>query len=327
MLTGCISGNWHARDGDLVAGCDEGAQFDYFLDADRDGWGQPYVGSGDSRELAPSVAACSTAEATTLMAELLDVDVESIAVAANNRDCFDAVADDPVEDPDGVAVKITGRIGSICPEQLVANDGQNYFTPLSAGGVEIVIVHDEPVALSNAELTPLTWGDAAADACGPWGWGGGNMFPRFSDADDEALGSLLSLVGQSNLQSELTTALPSNIDAYAGFVGVVSHTLTPAEGDSGWFWESVDADGVPSFTAVDGELPYCPAGEPDADEYSRLAAVFDRDAEDQWCLGLPSDAPTSVERYDTRFGHFICQRAIPDGTLYAGTSDYGIDAE
>lgn len=318
-LTGCISGNW-SHVGDLSAQCEAGTELSYFADRDGDGWGEPFVDDGTTQSSAPSVARCTPGEAATELAAILGV--EEISVAPNNRDCFDA---DPVSEP--FAPEITGRIGSICPEQLVPSDDEVYFTPFSSGGKEIVAVHDSP---DGQRVTPLVWGDLAADACGVYGWGGGTTHAVGADEVDVA-GSLFTLVDQPGAALDaLTEALIDSLvldtqgdGRWSGYVGVVNQDLA-GQSTAGWYWETVDAEGAVIHTPVaqvaTPALTDCNGALPDSGEYSRLALVRQ---DGGWCLGLPSDGLRVQGQYETRLGHFVCERAIPNPEDWTGTSDYG----
>ncbi|TNE90106.1 MAG: hypothetical protein EP330_09770 [Deltaproteobacteria bacterium] len=324
-LTGCINGNWTTTT-TLDGSCTEEATRDFFLDLDGDGWGEPFVTVGTTREVARSARACTPAQAVTELAQTYP-DL-TITVADNNRDCVDDESLDPR------AAEITGRIGSICPDQLVPSDTDIFFTPFSEGGREMIVVHDDSDA-----ATPIVWGDLAADACGPYGWGGGTFAPIAGGNGDEveAAGSLLTLVGSPgptltalrDALSESGVFSSAGNGEWAGYVGVVSYEMAgqaaPGSGESGWWWESWTDEGL-TYTKVEDVdatgLGECNGALPDATEYNRLALVRQ---DTTWCLGLPSDVERagSVD-YESRMGHFVCERQIPNAADWAGTSDWNL---
>jgi hypothetical protein len=158
---------------------------------------------------------------------LVQPDVASGFTSFNNRDCDDADAD------------VTGLIGSICPERL------------TLGGADYTgIVYETELVAVHAESALVT-GAAAADACGPWGWGGG--LALLADTTDLAL---------------LGDALGAEPE-WTGWVGAV------ADGGGGWIWEDGRAFGAP-FRLCDGT-----SGSEDGD---RLALVKQGGG---WCFGVP----------------------------------------
>ncbi|MCO4747844.1 MAG: hypothetical protein KC912_23815 [Proteobacteria bacterium] len=290
-LSGCIADQWHDIHIDHSS-CLPEQQFRYYPDRDGDGWGSPEA----------SVWACTSSEASHSLADLLGI--EEVAASPNGRDCND--------DPwDPRASSITGQTATLCPDDFVTGlpDQRIFYTPVIAVGMELVALHDEPVT-TDARATPVTWPTAAADTCGPWGWGGG----IFGPLEGSPAGSLVSFSSQPNaLLDALSESIPAAV-SFAGWVGAVSHREAKTPGlDEGWYWEDVRGGAVAYTPVADtlDALPYCNA-EPDTTRHDRLALVVD----DRPCLGLPSDAGA---RYSNDFeAHFLCAREIPDPTNFIG---------
>ncbi len=235
----------------------------YFPDQDGDGWGL----STD-----PGTVSCDPPEA---------------GAVRNNRDCDDEDA------------SVTGRIGSLCPSQLVAQTEPADFVSVSVAGSEWVLMHAE---------TDLVWAAAAEQACGAFGWGG----------------SLATFDTQAQLR-EVLGAL-GDFEIYAAFVGFHPTERTFGAYDEEGDW--VDAATGPSVvplcscmgaTAADDNQPGC--GDAYTTDLRYLAVVRDgrhgatfNDA--NWCLGTPDEAlpptvPSEAPAYERLFGHFICERPIP----------------
>ncbi|MBW2253318.1 MAG: hypothetical protein JRI25_01820 [Deltaproteobacteria bacterium] len=205
--------------------------------------------------------------------------------ARNNRDCDD---DD--------APEITGRTGSLCPEHLVHHDASDpsdltEFTALIDGS-EFIVVHAD---------TDLVWPAAAEDACGPWGWGG-----CVGEADE--CGHLATVESQPQLNA-LIDALPSG-QAYAGWVGFHPTDHTWGYRDSTGAWIDDDAEIAALQRLCDTSRTYDPGT-------LYLALVVD--AAGDWCLGTPEEANPGVgdPAYLPLYGHFICERPIPDPDQFA----------
>lgn len=241
----------------------------FFEDIDGDGWGDP---DGDSSELCEADGAASI-------------------TARNNLDC-----DDTNEE-------ITGLVGSICPDRLVAG-GAEYLGVQEVGSEFAAVLPTADyshVGDTGVATTPLIFADGAASACGATGWGGGlatfNDLTEFGSVTDR----LDEIVGTSY---------------YAAWIG-----LEPA--GASWKWEDADAgDGMQV-----NEVGLCNAADaPDPegpDSGVRLALV--KPAGGSWCLGFPSDAnPDDLEEgelaYEDRAAHMLCEREPPLA------SDYTVDA-
>lgn len=222
----------------------------YFADLDEDGWGDP------ADEGTPS---CEPPEAGNVR---------------NNRDCDDS-------DPD-----VTGRIGALCPSQLVAQDAETDFTPVVSGS-EFIAVH------SNTELV---WAAAAQQACGPYGWGG--HLATFFDLNQ--LNTVLGAVSQ---------------DTYAAFVGYHPTLHEWGNYDDAGDWVAETEGGTfqaPLCNCVGSSDAGC--GDVYTDDLRYLALVKNSAAANGFCLGTPDDADPGEgdPEYLRLYGHFICERDIPD---------------
>lgn len=249
-----------------------------FADLDNDGWGD------------------NAAEGEVVCLPLASGSVR------NNRDCDD---DD---------VTVTGRVGSLCPGELVSDETD--FTPTTVGS-EFVVVHPD---------TEVVWAGAAEQACGPFGWGG--KFDYADDADDVARPGLATFRDRGQLETVLGSLPEATGTIFAGFVGF-HPTLHQwgAYDDAGVWVEEVDggdfAVSLCNCLGPDANATTC------ADRYVEdlgyLALIRDAghtaDGGD-WCLGTPEEAlpdpiPTGAPDYDLLNGHFICERAIPDPNDWA----------
>jgi len=271
-VAGCSS-NWQAYQIDT-----ECQKVPYFTDADGDGWGDPAD---------PGTLACTGGPSS----------------ARNNRDCND--------NTDEQGASITGRIGALCPDQLVAQSGATQFAPVISGSEFVAVDGD----------TSLVWADAAAEACGTYGWGG--HLATFRDASQ--LKTVLAGLGSQ--------------DVYAGWVGyspVVYQTCGSDSQSPCDRWGSYDENGkwVEDTSAGTFQVPLCACVAPDADpatcadkytaDLGYLALIRHRAggstaSEDNWCLGTPDEADVgdATPQYSRLYGHFICGRAIPDPLDYS----------
>lgn len=228
----------------------------FFSDADGDQWGDP----SDS-----GFYACTQLPAT----------------ARNNRDCDDAND------------QITGRTGSMCPDQLAHPEGGDPADVIGViDGSEFVFVR------GGADLV---WPTAAEDACGPWGWGG-------CTASSPECGHLATIDSEAQLQA-LLDALPTGMP-WAGWVGfhASDHTWAYRDRDSAWV---EDDAGLAALRTI------CDAGRSYDPDLPYLALVVD--AAGNWCLGTPEEAGAGLEDppYLPLYGHFLCERPIPDPDDYA----------
>lgn len=268
------SGCSFSWDADVDTDCGEFRT--WYRDADGDRWGV----AGDFQD------ACEP---------------EGEFTARNDRDCDDA-------DP-----RNTGRVGSICPDQLVAVQagGGTEFVGVTVSGSEAVLVNGS---------TPLVWARAAEDACGGVGWGG----------------SLLSMTDASRVITALD-ALPASAEVWAGYVGVRFDPAQPypsgtAVGDTPptpGQWVFADGTPVPesrlcSFNGNHG------ADSSDYDpQLGFLALIKDRPplegdgSSSDFCYGTPDEAipaggcTAGVTCYTAAEAHFACQRTVPDPGTYA----------
>jgi hypothetical protein len=159
-------------------------------------------------------------------------------------------------------------------------------------GSEFVIVHAD---------TDLVWPAAAEDACGPWGWGGCTV-------SSLECGHLATIDSEPQLQT-LLDALPSGT-AWAGWVGFRASGHTWGYRDHGGDW----ADDDPGIAALN---QLCDPGRSYDPDLLYLALVVDSVGE--WCLGTPEEAGVGADGpgYLPLYGHFICERPIPDPEDYA----------
>lgn len=240
ILAAACSSNWQSYGIDTA--CQEQL---WFVDADADGWGSPDI---------EGVLACTGG------------DTDANPLVRNDRDCDDAEA------------LVTGRSGSICPDQLVAGADPTEFTP-SIIGNEFIAVH---------ESTPVVWPGAGADSCGPLGWGGSLA----------TFGTIGTLEG----------VLDSVPDVWAGWVG-----YSPTE--AAWGHYDLDGTWVAATTQLNVDL--CDDNA-DYSQLPYLALVTDGPGALDYCLGSPLDLEgTTTAAYEQLYAHFICERTAPNRDDYA----------
>jgi len=270
-LTGCVNTWTHYG---IPDGCEKVLAF---TDADGDGWGAPETVDDEG--------------------EVVCLPLES-GSARNDRDC-----DDTAE----TGASVTGRVGSLCPDELVSTTTD--FTPTTVGS-EFVLVHPD---------TEVVWAGAAEQACGPFGWGGKYDFE--DDASDVARPGLATFRDRGQLETVLGTLPSGNI--YAGFVGFhpTLHQWGAYDDAGTWVQEVDGGDFAVSLCNCLGDgvdLDTC--DDRYTEDLGYLALIRDAghtaDGGD-WCLGTPEEAlpdpvPSGAPAYDLLNGHFICERAIPD---------------
>lgn len=254
-LSGCVS-DFRSRF-ELPSDCDRRL---FFEDRDGDGWGDP-DGAFES---------------------LCEADPESGLTARNNLDCDD---DDP---------GTTGRIGTLCPDNLVV--GGSAYVGFAASGREFAAVLPGPGA--SEEVTPAFWAQGAAQACGELGWGGG-------------LATFANLTEYTSVTSEIEGQLSAG-QGYAGWVALV-----PSDDGSRWVWEGRESGlNLNEVGFCNPDLPPDPADTTDPD---RRVALVRRPGSGRWCFGLPSDANTTDTEafvYPTREAHFVCERTTPQASAF-----------
>lgn len=265
LLTACGSNFVLQQDTDVVI-----SELYYWEDQDGDGWGNP----GEPQSLPEGG------------------DSATKFTARNGRDCDDGVAG------------ITGRTGSLCPQDLVT-DG----TPaagVTLGSVEFVAVlpDGEPV-----------WAEYGRDACATEGWGG--TLATFDSAAEV---------------DELEGLIPG--DTWAGWIGVVpdeaacpgpfgdgetydSYAACCAEEEC-WSWEG----GAGSASFPPSALAFCSDVDrnPEDDKFfgldtPRLALVRRPTGTPSWCLGTPDEA--DFDLYIDRYAQFACVRDAPNPADWA----------
>jgi len=219
----------------------------WYRDQDDDGW-------GSATEFQD---ACGAADEFT---------------ARNDRDCDDSDA------------AITGRIGSICPSQLVL--GATVPVGVGLGDLEAVVV---------VGTTPKVVARAAEDACGASGWGGQLADP----ADGTAIATLLG-------------ATPAT---WAGYVNDRWNATAET-----WEWRR----GGAGEAVAEAQLCHFDndgtAGASDYDPALGFLALVKRTSATDWCLGTPDEAnaPSCTDDcYTERYGHFACERPRPSSDLFA----------
>ena len=176
---------------------------------------------------------------------------------------------------------VTGRTGVICPQQLLEVTA---FAPIATGGSEFIVVR-APTDLVSAGFSD--------DACGPFGWGG----------------RLATFTSDAELKTVLA-ALESE-HAWAGYVGFAPQTdAWGHHGDDAWVADSTGMN-VPASRFCSPRATY-------AEDLGYLALVRDGNGgdfdADDWCLGTPDEAG---EGFGQLYGHFVCERPIPDAAQYA----------
>lgn len=217
--------------------------------------------------------------------------------ARNNRDCDDTDAG------------VTGRTGVICPEQLVAfEEASTKFAPVATGGSEFVLVRAP---------TEVAWAGLAESACGPNGWGG-----RLATFTSEAeLETVLAGLDPAVTESPADDALDDQ-RVWAGYVGFAP------QGDAWGHRDEADpgtwVEDTSGMSVVASR--FCSPRETYTEDLAYLALVRDGAPDDgafdpdSWCLGTPDEAlPATIgdePDYGLLYGHFICERPIPDATLY-----------
>lgn len=270
LLLACGS-SWRLREGERLAlGC---ATASYWLDADGDGWGDPDV---------PEQPLCGP-------------DADLGLTATVGLDCDDA-------DPE-----VTGRVGSLCPVDLVIG------TPAGVLGVEWGGVEYAAAWGPQAVTTDAV---GAADACAAWG---GGLAAFGAAVDAETVTSRMGVaVGPGRL--------------FAGWL------------DAGWQGDLTDGSWTFGGGGDDGllggdELPWCGAEPVATDAWPELNAAdpvhraameeelagvrlaVTLDAVGLFCVGLPQPQGDGVQ--DAAYGpwdaHPLCSRVRPDPATFLAT--------
>jgi hypothetical protein len=278
-VAGCVS-YWDLRRGEeLPYGCT--GELLWFPDADADEWGDP----GTSGE--PSCGPITDQGRT----------------ASNALDCDDS-------DPG-----ITGRVGSICPDQMAFLQGG---TPCVEG---IQVGNSELVATCGG--SPPVFPDPAAADCGHWSsW-------------DTSLGSDAPQpinLGLAALETEPESNAVTTWLAEAGEPRAVWVDLRWVGSIESGTWQWPDGTAPTWIPACGAQepvpadfFPHLVAGTPEGDatlqdslRYVRLALIFDGTS---WCRGVPPEAYD--EATDTTFAaaHALCERPRPVLADYAVEPD------
>ena len=255
----------------------------YYLDADGDGWGDP------NDEGLPN--ACDPPAGST---------------ATNNRDCADS------------DVTNTGRVGSVCPQELVPSTSDVPAGTLVSPGSEYAFVYglDTPrVNAVEAETNCTLWGAARLDdVLGEQLWSSTGHLATYGLQDDSL----------ARTQLEIEAVVTGSFAAYIG----VMWSGSVEEGS--WVWVSYEEDDADDslidaigWCADEAPIPedFFPGLNPTDPTHRnlieeemdalRLALVWN--ASEGWCLGMPEDAG---EDYGFEEGHVLCERIPPSPADY-----------
>ena len=255
----------------------------YYLDADRDGWGDPND-EGMPNECNPPAEYSAT----------------------NNRDCNDTESTN------------TGRVGSICPRQLVPSTSDVLAGTLLGSGSEYAFVYGEDTPRVNeveAETNCALWGAARVeDVVGEQEWFSTGHLATYGLGDDALARTQLAV--EANVTG-----------SFAAYIGVM--WMGSVE-EGSWVWvsyEDDDADDslIDAFGWCADEAPvpedFFPGLNPNDPQHRaliesemdslRLALV--RDEEGRWCLGMPEDSGSD---YGFDEGHLLCERVAPSPADY-----------
>lgn len=249
----------------LPTGCVEQT---FYLDADQDGWG--------------SMEAESKESCTPIL--------EENYTARNPLDCDDSTN------------LVTGKVGSVCPQNVVAGDNKY------AGQV---IGNREYVAIVGSTLSGS---ESAVGSCGQVGWGG-----RWDESVQGGLAVFPNMQGMFRVINQIDELLKSDgteQSQYAAWVGVEYK-------DGAWTFSRDSGDFEPS------DMGFCGGTVPDPDAFNggpaQLALVRKFGSGD-WCFGRPSDAnPDSPETgslvYTNWSANFICERPRPDARCHVAKDE------
>lgn len=266
-LSGCLSD--FRPEFVLPSDCDRRL---FFEDRDGDGWGDP---------LGAVEALCEANPAAGL-------------TARNGLDCDDA-------DPSN-----TGRVATLCPDNLIV--GGSEYLAFAASGREVAVVipssgfahADDP----SVDITPVVPAQAAAEACGRLGWGGG--LATFAN-----LAELTAVTDALNREMQNATG-PTYFAAWVG--------LGPASDGRSWVWQGRDGGlGLAEVGFCDPDDVPSPAEATHAD---RRLALVRRPITGRWCFGRPDQAnPESAGEgqlvYPRLDAHFVCDRPTPQASAFA----------
>ncbi len=240
--------------------------YPWFLDADEDGWGDPNTNG---------IVQCDPDGATGF-------------TARNNRDCDDS-------NPD-----ITGRVGSLCPADVVIGDGN--ITQFSIGTTEYLLANVSTT--DPADGTSVVWPEYARDVCSPEGWGGtyvivdedGTIHEDLIDESRDPAGLFVA-----NADEELVAIkahMPGAQKFWATWINatgpasVVDDPATESIDETvvgHWSWDVSDAGSALPFSLV---APFCDnvTATPTDSALLTLALIQRQlagDAEPKLCLGTP----------------------------------------
>ena len=310
-------GNYWVLDESLPSPCEKRL---FFTDTDGDGWGDPYG----------------------VVEERCNGDVERQLTATNGRDCDDSVAG------------ITGRVGSVCPNQLAQGDAVE-LTGVVYGDREFLVVH--------GGAAPEFYGNVVQHKCRAWGGGVQTAGQDTETTDDdtwEPAGDLATFASRDEwdqVQIAIDRALDESTaewPVFAGFVGVGWSGDVSREWVGSWDW--LDGDEQSSFSLE--SIPYCDEQPTPGDILPKMTPedplhgpTFEQQLPkwrlslvkpygSDWCWGLPSAAlpPSDSSGSDTGIAadgmpaytltnaHYICERPQPNEEQWEGTSIGPVDS-
>lgn len=258
VLSGCST---YVTEKTLPTGC---VMNKYYLDADQDGWGD-----------------AADTEGTESCEPILSATKGENRTARNNLDCDDSTN------------LVTGRVGSVCPPNVVK--GENSYAGQVVGTREYVAVIGDTLSGSASGV----------GSCGEYGWAG-----TLGESTQSGLAVFPNMQGLFRLINNIDDVLVSSAGGqtyYAGWVGIVYE-------DGAWVFSRDSEEFVPS------EMGFCGGTAPNPADFGvgpkQLALVRTAGSGD-WCFGRPQDANPSVQTpgevfYGQWSANLICERPRPD---------------
>lgn len=291
---------------EIPTGCPENI---YYLDQDQDGWGER------STEVSEGVSASSCEPRVTTD----ETSGKTLYYTARNTlDCDDSASQEetltepcegrrPGTDEDCGGKQVSGRVGSVCPDDLVATE--------STYAARILGTREYVAVVSSS----LTGSASAANSCSEQGWGGpvGLNEPGglaiFHGDKQEGMQGLFRLINELNQQ--LTVG-----DPYAAWVGVIAQETGDPEDDDSYSFEWVfERKNLTVTEEQEGfkplDLGFCGPVTPDPRDFGKIPkrlALVRKAGSGDWCFGRPTDANGDEKVYDSLKAHFVCERPRPD---------------